>query len=100
MGKLASPIPWQGTLGSLRLQMSLAVSRFDGKRLRFAGMPGGLKVHLHRELPEDADVRSCVFRQDGSGWFVCLQIAVPLPRSAPCDCDRRGPGLTVFAYLQ
>ncbi len=25
--------------------------RFDGKRLRFAGMPGGgLKVHLHREL--------------------------------------------------
>jgi putative transposase len=46
--------------------------RFDGKRLRFAGMPGGLKVHLHRELPEHANVRSCVFRRDGSGWFVCL----------------------------
>jgi putative transposase len=53
--------------------------RFDGKRLRFAGMPGGLKVHLHRELPERADIRSCVFREDGSGWFVSLQIAVPTP---------------------
>ena len=29
--------------------------RFDGNRLRFAGMPGGLKVHLHRALPEDAE---------------------------------------------
>jgi putative transposase len=53
--------------------------RFDGKRLRFAGMPGGLKVHLHRELPENADIRSCVFRRHGRGWFVSLQIAVPTP---------------------
>ena len=50
--------------------------RFDGKRLRFAGMPGGLKLHLHRSLPSDADIRSCVFRRDGRGWFICLQIAV------------------------
>src|SRR5206468_4025423 len=25
--------------------------RFDGKRLRFKGVPGGLRVHLHRSLP-------------------------------------------------
>jgi putative transposase len=73
--------------------------RFDGKRLRFAGMPGGLKVHLHRELPEDASIRSCVFRQDGSGWFVCLQIAVPTPEKrvigSVIGVDL---GLEVFAY--
>src|ERR1700728_1678820 len=50
--------------------------QFDGKRLRFAGIPGGLKLHLHRPLPDDADIRSCVFRRDGRGWHVCLQIAV------------------------
>jgi putative transposase len=73
--------------------------RFDGKRLRFGGMPGGLKVHLHRELPEDADIRSCVFRQDGSGWFVCLQIAVPTPeKRAIATVIGVDLGLTVFAY--
>jgi putative transposase len=73
--------------------------RFDGKRLRFAGMPGGLKVHLHRELPEGADIRSCVFRQDGSGWHVCLQVAVPTPEKrvigSVLGVDL---GLEVFAY--
>jgi putative transposase len=73
--------------------------QFDGKRLRFAGMPGGLKVHLHRELPEDANIRSCVFRQDGSGRFVCLQIVVPAPEkrdiTSAIGVDL---GLTVFAY--
>jgi len=73
--------------------------RFDGKRLRFAGMPGGLKVHLHRELPKDADIRSCVFRQDDSGWFICLQIAVPTPeKRAIATVIGVDLGLTVFAY--
>ena len=73
--------------------------RFDGKRLRFAGMPGGLKVHLHRELPEGADIRSCVFRQDGSGWFVCLQVAVPTPdKRAIVSVIGVDLGLEVFAY--
>jgi len=73
--------------------------RFDGKRLRFAGMPGGLKVHLHRELSEDADIRSCVFRQDGSGWFVCLQVAVPTPEKRPIgSVIGVDLGLEVFAY--
>jgi putative transposase len=73
--------------------------RFDGKRLRFAGMPGGLKVHQHRELPENAVILSCVFRQDGSGWFVCLQIAVPTPeKRAVVTVIGVDLGLTVFAY--
>jgi len=74
-----SPIPWARDDAAFGFSLNLAVSDLTVKRLRFAGMPGGLKVHLHRELPEDADIRSCVFRQDGSGWFVCLQIAVPTP---------------------
>jgi len=73
--------------------------RFDGKRLRFAGMPGGLKVHLHRELPEGADIRSCVFRHDESRWFVCLQIAVPTPeKRAIGSVIGVDLGLEVFAY--
>jgi putative transposase len=62
-------------------------------------MPGGLKVHLHRELPERADIRSCVFRQDGSGWFICLQIAVPIPeKRAAASAIGVDLGLNVFAY--
>ena len=52
--------------------------RWDGKRLRFAGLPGGLRVHLHRSLPPKTDIRSCVFRRDGRGWYVGFQVAVAM----------------------
>jgi putative transposase len=73
--------------------------RFDGKRLRFAGMPGGLKVHLHRPLPHDADIRSCVFRRDGRGWFVCLHVAIEAAeKHAVASAIGVDLGLKVFAY--
>jgi putative transposase len=73
--------------------------RFDGKRLRFAGMPGGLKLHLHRPLPDDADIRSCVFRRDDHGWNVCLQIAVAAAEKRPvASALGVDLGLKVFAY--
>jgi putative transposase len=73
--------------------------RFDGKRLRFAGMPGGIKRHLHRPLPDDADIRSCVFRRDGRGWHVCLQVAVAAAeRRAVATAVGVDLGLKVFAY--
>jgi putative transposase len=73
--------------------------RFDGKRLRFAGMPGGLKLHLHRPLPVDADICSCVFRRDGRGWHVCLQIAVAAAeKRAVATAVGVDLGLKVFAY--
>jgi putative transposase len=73
--------------------------KFDGKRLRFAGMPGGLKLHLHRPLPDDADIRSCVFRRDGRGWHVCLQIAVAAAeKRAVASAVGVDLGLEVFAW--
>jgi putative transposase len=73
--------------------------RFDGKRLRFAGMPGGLKLHLHRPLPDGVDIRSCVFRRDGRGWHVNLQIAVAVPeKRTVATAVGVDLGLKVFAY--
>jgi putative transposase len=73
--------------------------QFDAKRLRFAGMPGGLKLHLHRPLPEDADIRSCVFRCDGRGWHVCLQIAVAAAKKrSVASAVGVDLGLDVFAW--
>jgi putative transposase len=73
--------------------------QFDGRRLRFSGMPGGLKVHLHRPLPDGSDIRSCVFRRDGRGWHVCLQIAVAQePKRSVASAVGVDLGLKVFAF--
>jgi len=45
-------------------------------RLRFKGMPGRLRVHWHRELPEGAAIKSCTFKRDPKGWSVSFAIAV------------------------
>jgi putative transposase len=73
--------------------------QFDGRRLRFSGMPGGLKVHLHRPLPDGSDIRSCVFRRDGRGWHVCLQIAVAeAQKRSVASAVGVDLGLKVFAF--
>jgi putative transposase len=73
--------------------------QFEGRRLRFAGMPGGLKLHLHRPLPDDADIRSCAFRRDGRAWHVSLQIAVAQePKRSVASAVGVDLGLKVFAY--
>ena len=33
--------------------------QFDGKRLRFKGMPGGLRVYLHRSIPDGFVLSVC-----------------------------------------
>jgi len=53
--------------------------RFDGARVRFAGLPGGLVVSMSRPLPPGADIRSCVFHREGRGWSICFQIGVAMP---------------------
>lgn len=73
--------------------------RFDGKRLRFSGIPGGLKVHLHRPLPDQADIRSCAFRRDGRHWHISLNIAVATPeKRVVATAVGIDLGLKVFAY--
>jgi putative transposase len=51
--------------------------RFENGRLRFKGMPQGLRVHLHRPLPERASIRSGAFRRDVKGWKFGFNVEVP-----------------------
>lgn len=37
---------------------------FQARRIRFKGMPGSLRVHLHRPLPAEAVIKSCTFRRE------------------------------------
>lgn len=53
--------------------------QFDGQKIRFKGLPGALRVHLHRPLPPDADARSCTFKRDTKGWYIGFHIAVDAP---------------------
>ena len=48
---------------------------FDGKRLRFKGLPGGISVHLHRPLPK-AKIVTVKFKRDVKGWCVCFVVRV------------------------
>src|SRR5881394_2270056 len=51
--------------------------RFEDGRLRFKGMPGGIRAHLHRPLPDGTSIRCCVFRREVKGWFVGFAVVVP-----------------------
>lgn len=48
--------------------------RLQAKRLRFKGLPGALRLRLHRPLPEGARIPSCFFRRDVKGWRVGFAI--------------------------
>ena len=49
--------------------------RYSNQRIRFKGMPGALRVHLHRPLP-NAPLRSCTFTRDVKGWKVGFAMKV------------------------
>ncbi len=69
-------------------------------RLRFKGMPGSLRVHIHRELPEGAPIRSCTFKRDAKGWTVSFAMAIEA--AAPRESERAigvDLGITTFAAL-
>jgi putative transposase len=71
---------------------------FDGKRLRWSGMPSGLRVHLHRSIP-DGKILTAKFKRDYKGWSVCLAVRVETPDkcivSSAVGID---VGLKTFAY--
>lgn len=71
---------------------------FRNGRLRFSGIPTGIKVHLHRGM-HAGEIQSCVFRRDGQGWIVNLQIMVEgAKRRAVSTVIGVDLGLKVFAY--
>ena len=72
----------------------------DRGRIRFKGMPGALRVHMHRQIPAEAVIKSCTFRRDAKAWSVSLAAEVPMP---PPRESRRAVGvdlgITTFAAL-
>jgi putative transposase len=48
---------------------------FRSGRLHFRGMPGGLRVHLHRQMPITT-IKTCRFRRDVTGWTVSFVVEV------------------------
>lgn len=51
--------------------------RLIGTKLHFAGISGGLAVHMYPPLPDGASVRSAMFRRGPKGWSIALQIELP-----------------------
>jgi putative transposase len=69
-------------------------------RLRFKGMPGALRIHLHRQMPAEALIKSCTFRREAKGWHVAFAAEVP---ASPMRVHARAVGvdlgITTFAVL-
>jgi putative transposase len=59
---------WWDSFGFLEFQGI----KFKSGGLRFRGMPGTLRVHIHRPLPEQAVIKSCTFCRDSKGWRIGL----------------------------
>jgi putative transposase len=62
----------------------------EQSRLHFKGMPGALQVHLHRSLPPDCRIRSCILCHDTKGWKVGFCVDVP---KAPTRTGNRRVGI-------
>ena len=73
--------------------------RLDGNRFRFKGLPGSLRIHLHRPLPACRPL-SCTFTRDHKGWNVSLQYRVAV-QALPTTAKQVGidMGLTTLAML-
>lgn len=60
---------------------SFGFAEFSGVRLlegklHFSGLAGGLKVHMHRPMPDASEVKSAIFRKTHKGWEVFLQVEI------------------------
>ena len=75
--------------------MEFSGIRFDGKRLHWRTMPGGLRVHMHRPLPAGGRIKSCIFTKSVSGWSVCFQVDIPDVATVALEQVRNPIGLDV-----
>jgi putative transposase len=74
--------------------------RFERGRIQFKGMPGTLRVHVHRPMPAGATIRNCVFRRDDKGWTVGLMVDTPMaPPRRDDPAIGIDLGITTFAVL-
>jgi putative transposase len=63
---------------------------YKHSRIRFRGMPGALRIHVHRPMPHEPNIRTCVLRRTSGGWTVSFVIEVEMAR---IRTSRRGVGL-------
>jgi putative transposase len=85
---------------------SFGFVEWDGVRLRdekllFRGLTGGLKVRLHRPIPDDASLKACTFTRTGRFWFAAIQLDVPVveEHSRPDTAVGIDVGIEHLAYL-
>jgi len=89
----------KGWFDSFGFQQFCGITLNDGS-LRFKGMPGTLRVHLHRPMPAAAAIKSCTFRRDVKGWFVGFAVELPAPPLREGDrVVGIDLGITTFAAL-
>ncbi len=67
---------------------SFGFAEFSGIRLvenklLFKTFDNGLKMHVHRPIPEGADPKSCTFTKIGRHWFVTIAMDVPVAQEHP-----------------
>ena len=79
----------KGWFDSFGFREFCGVSLSNG-RIRFKGLPGGLRVHLHRPLPEAPDIRSCLFRRSPKGWEISFRLRVA---EGALRCGKRHVGV-------
>ena len=53
--------------------------QWDGKRVRMKSIPGGIRVHLHRPIPQNAEMRSAKFIKEDRRWFICFAFKFSKP---------------------
>jgi putative transposase len=74
--------------------------RLRNGRLRFKGLPGALRIHSHRVLPAEDEVKTCTFRRDVKGWVILFDVPMLVsPSREICRAVGVDLGIINFAAL-
>lgn len=69
-------------------------------RVYFRGVPGGLRLHFHRPLPPDVQIKTVSFKKSINGWAIYLhaetKLGIPKPLKRAVGIDL---GIASFATL-
>jgi putative transposase len=55
--------------------------RLRSRRLLFKPIAGGLRLNLHRPIPEGSSIKSCTFTRRGRHWWITLAIDVAVAKA-------------------